>query len=65
VLFVPACSWALGSRALVRDVVVAVVLAIVTYVVFTRFLGLELPGGPIDEQLRALANIGRAPIGFE
>ncbi|TDD51361.1 tripartite tricarboxylate transporter TctB family protein [Kribbella antibiotica] len=35
----------LGSRQLVRDVVVAVVLAIVVYVAFTRFLDISLPEG--------------------
>jgi putative tricarboxylic transport membrane protein len=65
VLFVPACGRALGSRSPGRDVIVAVGLALVTYFVFTRLLGLELPGGPIDEPLRALANLGKPPVGSE
>jgi putative tricarboxylic transport membrane protein len=64
-LFLPTCAWILGSRAPIRDVVVGLGLALVTYVLFTRFLGLELPGGPIDEQLRALSNLGRPPVGLE
>jgi putative tricarboxylic transport membrane protein len=64
-LFLPTCAWMLGSRAPIRDAAVGVVLALVTYILFTRFLGLELPGGPIDEQLRALSNLGKPPIGSE
>jgi putative tricarboxylic transport membrane protein len=35
----------LGSRQLVRDIVVAVVLAVVVYIAFTRFLDISLPEG--------------------
>lgn len=40
-----AVSFAFGSRRFVRDGIVAVVLATVTYVAFTRLLGLQLPPG--------------------
>lgn len=35
-----------GSRRPVRDVLIALVLATAVFVVFTRGLGLKLPGGP-------------------
>ncbi|MFK4085159.1 tripartite tricarboxylate transporter TctB family protein [Kribbella sp. NPDC020789] len=35
----------LGSRQLVRDIVVALVLAVVVYIAFTRFLDISLPEG--------------------
>lgn len=35
-----------GSRRMVRDAIVAVVLAVVVYAVFTYGLGLKLPAGP-------------------
>jgi putative tricarboxylic transport membrane protein len=35
----------LGSRQLVRDIVVAVVLAVVVYIAFTQFLDISLPEG--------------------
>lgn len=38
-------SFAFGSRRFLRDGVVAVVLATVTYLAFTRLLGLQLPAG--------------------
>ncbi|MFF0343011.1 tripartite tricarboxylate transporter TctB family protein [Kribbella sp. NPDC004875] len=40
-----AAARVLGSRQLVRDIVVAVVLAVVVYVAFTQFLDISLPGG--------------------
>ncbi len=50
--FVPAAtilfmsvSFAFGSRRYVRDLIVALVLAAVTYLCFTRLLGLQLPSG--------------------
>jgi putative tricarboxylic transport membrane protein len=64
-LFLPACAWGLGSRSPVRDTLSGILVALVTYLVFTRLLGLELPGGPIDEPLRALSNLGKPPIGAE
>ena len=50
--FVPAAvilfmsvTFAFGSRRFLRDGVVAVILALVTYLAFTRLLGLQLPPG--------------------
>jgi putative tricarboxylic transport membrane protein len=40
-----AAARVLGSRQLVRDIVVAVVLAVVVYVSFTQFLDISLPEG--------------------
>lgn len=40
-----AAARVLGSRQLVRDIVVAVVLAVVVYIAFTRFLDISLPEG--------------------
>lgn len=47
-LFLPAGAWALGSRSLLRDGLVAVVLAVVVYFGFTEFLGVRLPAGVLD-----------------
>jgi putative tricarboxylic transport membrane protein len=44
-LFLPLVSRVLGSRSLVRDVVVGVVVALVLYFGFTRALGVRLPDG--------------------
>ena len=38
-------AFAFGSRRYLRDGIVAVIVTVVTYVVFTRFLGLQLPPG--------------------
>jgi putative tricarboxylic transport membrane protein len=53
--FVPAAiilflsvAFAFGSRRYLRDVVVAVVLAFVSYLAFTRLLGLQLPAGVLQ-----------------
>ena len=40
-----AAARVLGSRQVVRDIVVAVVLAVVVYVAFTQFLDISLPEG--------------------
>lgn len=40
-----AVSFAFGSRRFLRDGLVAVILALVTYLAFTRLLGLQLPPG--------------------
>ena len=48
---VPAGAWTLGSRRVVRDVVVGVALALVVYIGFTQFLGVRLPAGPLDPVL--------------
>ncbi|MEU7280556.1 tripartite tricarboxylate transporter TctB family protein [Streptomyces sp. NPDC045431] len=40
-------AYALGSRRLDRDPLVAAVLSVLTHLVFTRLLGVPLPGGPL------------------
>jgi putative tricarboxylic transport membrane protein len=40
-------AYALGSRNLVRDPLVAAGLSLVTYLVFNDLLGVALPGGPL------------------
>jgi putative tricarboxylic transport membrane protein len=47
-LFLPATARAMGSTALLRDVVVGAVLAIVIYIGFTQYLGVRLPAGVLD-----------------
>jgi len=44
-IFLPVVSRILGSRSIVRDVVVGFGLAVVVYVGFTEFLGVRLPAG--------------------
>lgn len=44
-------SFAFGSRRFLRDGLVAVVLVTVTYLAFTRLLGLQLPPGILKELL--------------
>jgi putative tricarboxylic transport membrane protein len=44
VLFV-AVAWLLGSRALVRDVLIGLALGFGLYTAFTQYLGVGLPGG--------------------
>jgi putative tricarboxylic transport membrane protein len=53
-LFLVAGARVLGSRAWLRDLVAGVLVSLAAYVVFTSLLGLELPGGPLEEPLRAL-----------
>lgn len=50
-LFIPLVARILGSRSPLRDVVVAVVLAIVVYVAFTQYLGVRLPAGLLEPVL--------------
>ena len=38
-------TFAFGSRRILRDAIVALVLALTAYLAFTRFLGLQLPPG--------------------
>lgn len=45
VILFMAVAFAFGSRRFLRDGVVAVILALVTYLAFTRLLGLQLPAG--------------------
>ncbi|MDQ3937195.1 MAG: tripartite tricarboxylate transporter TctB family protein, partial [Chloroflexota bacterium] len=47
-LFVPAAARVLGSRQLLRDLIVGFAIATVVYVGFTRYLGVRLPAGPLD-----------------
>lgn len=44
-VFFVVCARVLGSRRLVRDAVIAVALALTTYVLFDRVLGITLPPG--------------------
>ena len=48
VLFIPAVARILGSVRIGRDLVVALVLAVVVYIAFTQFLGVRLPAGLLD-----------------
>ncbi|HUH17277.1 MAG TPA: tripartite tricarboxylate transporter TctB family protein [Methylomirabilota bacterium] len=47
-LFLPTGARILGSRHLVRDVVIGLGLALVIYFAFTAMLGLRLPAGVLD-----------------
>jgi len=47
-IFLPLTSRILGSRALLRDVIVGFGIATVIYFGFTEFLGVRLPGGLLD-----------------
>jgi putative tricarboxylic transport membrane protein len=47
-LFLPVVARVLGSRQLLRDVLVGIGVAVVIYVGFTRYLGVRLPAGPLD-----------------
>ncbi|WP_112262808.1 tripartite tricarboxylate transporter TctB family protein [Lentzea terrae] len=42
-------AYALGSRAYVRDPLLAAGLSILTFVIFNNLLGVPLPGGPLME----------------
>jgi putative tricarboxylic transport membrane protein len=42
-------AYALGSRNLVRDPLIAAAMSIVTFVLFNNLLGVPLPGGPLME----------------
>ena len=46
-----AVTFAFGSRRFLRDGIVAIILAILTYLAFTRLLGLQLPAGILKEIL--------------
>lgn len=47
VLFAGA-AWTLGARPVWRPVVIGALLAVLTYLLFVRFLGLYLPAGPLE-----------------
>jgi putative tricarboxylic transport membrane protein len=53
-LFLVAGARVLGSRAWPRDVIAGILVSLAAYLVFTFLLGLELPGGPLEEPLNAL-----------
>lgn len=44
-------AYALGSRNVVRDPLIAAVLSTITWVLFNELLGVPLPGGPLMEVL--------------
>jgi putative tricarboxylic transport membrane protein len=44
-------AYALGSRAYVRDPLIAAAMSILTFVLFNNLLGVPLPGGPLMEVL--------------
>jgi putative tricarboxylic transport membrane protein len=44
-VFFVAVARVLGSRSLIRDAVVGLVLALAVYVLFDRLLGISLPPG--------------------
>lgn len=44
-VFLPAVAHVLGSRRLLRDVVVAVILSVFAFTVFTKLLSIDLPEG--------------------
>jgi hypothetical protein len=46
-LFLIAESWILGSRHLIRDVIASVLFIGALYVLFVRFLTIDLPRGPL------------------
>lgn len=41
-------AWALGARPITRPLVIGAVLGLATHLLFTRFLGLYLPAGPLE-----------------
>ena len=41
-------AYALGSRHFLRDPLIAVALSVLTYLIFSRGLGIGLPGGPLE-----------------
>jgi putative tricarboxylic transport membrane protein len=41
-------AYALGSRHFLRDPLIALALSITTYLIFSRGLGISLPGGPLE-----------------
>lgn len=50
-LFFPVVARVMGSRNLLRDLITGIVLGLVIYIVFTRFLGVRLPAGLLAEIL--------------
>jgi putative tricarboxylic transport membrane protein len=54
---------AFGSRQWVRNVLIGLVLGALVYAIFTRVLGVSLPGGPIDTLWPRTSYDGRARHG--
>jgi putative tricarboxylic transport membrane protein len=50
-LFVPTTARILGSRSLLRDLIIGAAIAVVVYIGFTRFLGVRLPAGVLGPLL--------------
>jgi putative tricarboxylic transport membrane protein len=50
-LFFPAVARILGSRRPARDLLIGIALGTVVFVVFTRLLGVRLPGGVLGSML--------------
>jgi putative tricarboxylic transport membrane protein len=50
-VFLPAAARILGSRQVLRDVVVGVAVAIAAFVVFTKLLSIDLPTGVMGDVL--------------
>lgn len=46
--FLPIQARVLGSRSPIRDLAIGIVIALVVYVAFTRFLGVRLPAGILE-----------------
>ena len=49
--FLPAVARVLGSRRLLRDIVIGALIAVGAFLVFTRLLSIELPGGVLGDVL--------------
>lgn len=49
--FLPVQARILGSRSPVRDIAVGIVFAIAVYLLFVRFLTIDLPSGPLPKEL--------------
>ena len=40
-------TYSLGSRTILRDLVIAAAVSLVTWILFDALLGVDLPGGPL------------------
>jgi putative tricarboxylic transport membrane protein len=50
-LFLPVAARVLGSRHVLRDLVIGILIAVVVYFGFTEFLGVRLPAGILEPLL--------------
>lgn len=50
-LFFVATAWLVGSRKVVRDLIIGVVMSVAIYFGFTEFLGVRLPAGVLEPLL--------------